>query len=195
MPGRLGDELDHGIRTLTPKPPHHRLELIPATLEICEAESRGSEAVALALRVRVPASWPPPVLEPDDVERLRRKLESDPSAHGWTLHYLVLRETTGDGRRDLVGVAGYAGPPSSDGAVEIGYAIAEEYQRRGYATEAVQALIERAFAEPSVVVVTATTYASLAPSIGVLMKSGFSLVSSDPETGLVKYECRRERAS
>ncbi len=127
-----------------------RLELIPATLEICEAEARGPTAVGMVLRVRVPASWPPPVLEPDDVERLRRQLEVDPNAPGWTLQYLVLREATGDGRRDLVGVAGYAGPPSADGAVEIGYAIAEEYQRRGFATEAVQALIERAFAETSI---------------------------------------------
>lgn len=191
----VGDELDHGIRALTPTSPQHRLELIPATLEICEAEARGPKAVGLALRVRVPASWPPPVLEPDDVERLRRQLESNPTAHGWTLYYLVLREVTGDGRRDLVGVAGYAGPPSTDGAVEIGYAIAQEYQRRGYATEAVQALIERAFAEPSVVVVTATTYASLAPSIGVLTKTGFTQVSSDPDTGLLKYERRRDRTS
>ena len=182
-------------RTLIPESPNHRLELIPATLEICEAEARGPEAVGLALRVRVPASWPPPVLEPDDVERLRRQLETDPRGSGWTLHYLVLREAAGDGRRDLVGVAGYAGPPSSDGAIEIGYAIAEEHQRRGYATEAVQALIDRAFAEPSVVVVIATTYASLAPSIGVLTKTGFAQVSSDLETGLLRYECRRERAS
>jgi [ribosomal protein S5]-alanine N-acetyltransferase len=183
------------VGMLTTKSLHHRLELIPATLEICEAEARGPKAVGLALRVRVPASWPPPVLEPDDVERLRHQLETDPRAHGWTLHYLVLREASDDGRRDLVGVAGYAGPPSSDGAVEIGYAIAEEFQRRGYATEAVQALIGRAFAEPSVVVVTATTYASLAPSIGVLTKTGFTQVSSDPETGLSKYECRRDPAS
>jgi hypothetical protein len=40
-------------------------------------------------------------------------------------------------------------------------------------------------------VVAATTYASLAPSIGVLTKTGFTQVSSDPHTGLLKYECRR----
>ena len=56
--GQTGWSADPGIT--------HRLELIPATLGICEAEARGPEAVGLALRVRVPASWPPPVLEPDD---------------------------------------------------------------------------------------------------------------------------------
>ena len=112
-----------------------RLELIPATADLCEAEARGPEVVGRALRVRVPASWPPPVFEPDDVERLRRQLERDPASHAWTLYYLVLRATVTAEPRELVGIAGYVGPPSAEGVVGIGYAIAAEYQRRGYATE------------------------------------------------------------
>ncbi len=146
-------------------------------------------ACAFPHRGRLPCSSPTTWSASGDSSRLTRALTAGPCITS------CFEKATGDGRRDLVGVAGYAGPPSSDGAVEIGYAIAEEHQRRGYATEAVQALIDRAFAEPSVVVVTATTYASLAPSIGVLTKTGFTQVSSDPDTGLLKYECRRDRAS
>lgn len=169
-----------------------RLELIPATVDLCKAEARGPDAVGRALGVHVPASWPPPVFEPDDVERIRRRLERDPGAHAWTLHYVVLREPVADDRRELVGIAGYAGPPSSEGAVEVGYAIAEEHQGRGYATEAVKALVAGAFANPGVVVVTATTYESLAPSIRVLRKTGFTHAGSDPDTGVLRYECRRD---
>jgi RimJ/RimL family protein N-acetyltransferase len=172
-----------------------RLELIPATADLCEAEAQGPEAVGRALGVRVPASWPPPVFEPDDVERLRRQLERDPANHAWTLYYLVLPAAVTAEPRELVGIAGYAGPPSAEGVVGIGYAIAAEYQRRGYATEAVRALLSRAFAHAEVAAVTATTYATLEPSIGVLRKSGFALVGQEPASGLLRYEHRRDSGS
>jgi RimJ/RimL family protein N-acetyltransferase len=169
-----------------------RLELIPATVDLCRAEARGQEALGQALRARVPPSWPPPVFEPNDVERIRQQLERDLGNQTWTLHYVVLRESVAGGQRELLGVAGYVGPPAADGAVEVGYAIAEEHQRRGYATEAVQALVAGAFEDPGVLLITATTYAELEPSIGVLRKAGFSHVGSDPATGLLRYERRRD---
>jgi [ribosomal protein S5]-alanine N-acetyltransferase len=169
-----------------------RLELVPLTVDLCEAEARGPEVVGRALRVRVPASWPPPVFEPDDLERLRRRLERDPASQAWTLYYLVRRTAVTAAPRELLGIAGYLGPPSDEGVVEIGYAIAEEHQRRGYATEAVRALMQRAFTDPTVARVAATTYASLEPSIGVLRKAGFALVGQDIASGIVRYEHRRE---
>jgi len=169
-----------------------RLELIPVTAELCEAEGQGPDVVGRALRVRVPASWPPPVFEPDDLERLRRRLECDPASRTWTLYYLVLRTPVTGAPRELLGLAGYVGPPSAEGLVEIGYAIAVEYQRRGYATEAVRALLGRAFADEKVVGVTATTYATLEPSIRVLRKAGFALIGQDSARGLLQYERRRD---
>lgn len=145
--------------------------------------------MARVLGADVPSSWPPPVFEPDDLDRLRRQLEADPGIGAWTLHYLIVREASGI--RTLVGVAGYVGPPTAEGTVEIGYAIAEEHQRRGYATEAVCTLVTRAFEDSRVQLVAATTYATLLASIGVLNKAGFSRVDSDPGTGLVRYERRR----
>lgn len=166
-----------------------RLQLVPATLELCRAELDGRNEVARVLHARIPPSWPPPVFEPDDLDRLRRSLEAEPETGGWTLHYVLVKEKLG--RRVLVGVAGYVGPPSAEGAVEIGYAIAEEHQRRGYATEAVEALVVNAFDDARVDLVAATTYATLTPSIGVLTKAGFSQVGTDAETGLVRFERRR----
>lgn len=172
-----------------------RLELIPATAALCEAEARGPSEVGRALGARVPKSWPPPVFEPDDVERVHRQLERAPAGQSWTLYYLILREAVPSGVHELVGIAGYIGPPSAAGAVEIGYAIATEHQRRGYATEAVQALLKQAFDHAEVEVVTATTYATLEPSIGVLRKTGFTLVGQEPATGLLRYERRRDPGS
>jgi RimJ/RimL family protein N-acetyltransferase len=171
-----------------------RLELVPATVELCRAESRGRAAVGEALGVRVPASWPPPVFEPDDVARIQQRLERSPGERTWTLHYVTRRAGHDDDDRELLGIAGYMGPPSLEGAVEIGYAIAEEHQRRGYATEAVEALVAEAFTHPGVHAIRATTYVSLTPSIGVLRKAGFTLVADDPATGLLRFERRRAAA-
>ena len=166
-----------------------RLELIPASLESCDAESRGPGALAELLQSSVPRSWPPPVFEQDDVARIRAQLAADPAASGWTLCYLVAEAEPEGGawRRDLVGVAGWVGGPSADGIVEIGYAVADEHQRRGYATEAVERLVVAAFADPRVHAVRAHTYPTLAASIGVLHKTGFRLVDVLPD-GTARYE-------
>jgi ribosomal-protein-alanine N-acetyltransferase len=169
----------------------NRLELVPATVALCDAESRGAAALAMTLGAKVPRSWPPPVFEADDVDRIRGRLIADPMAADWTLHYVLRRAGSGVGRPVLVGVAGYDGPPNADGVVEIGYAIAEEYRRQGYATEAVTALLGRAFADSRVRVVAATTYTTLRASIGVLKKTGFTQVSRDAESGVVRFERTR----
>jgi len=169
-----------------------RLELIPATIEFCEAETRGRAAVEACLGARVPASWPPPVFEPDDVARIRTQLEADATIGSWTLHYVLARPGAAPEGRSLVGVAGYTGPPTAEGRVEIGYAIASEHQRCGYATEAVDALVRAAFRDPRVVVVSATTYPTLGPSIRVLTKNGFVRAGSEAPDGTIRYMRRRD---
>lgn len=181
-----GESPDQRPRMLT-----NRLELVPTTVALCDAESRGAAALATTLGAKVPRSWPPPVFEAEDVDRIRGRLIADPMAADWTLHYVLRRAGSGVGRPALIGVAGYDGPPNADGVVEIGYAIAEEYQRQGYATEAVMALLGHAFADPRVRVVAATTYTTLRASIGVLEKTGFTQVSRDAESGVVRFERTR----
>lgn len=166
--------------------------MVPADITLCEAETRGRAALEACLGASVPASWPPAVFEPDDVARIRTQLEADPTIGSWTLHYVVARPGATLERRCLVGVAGYTGPPTAEGRVEIGYAIASEHQRRGYATEAVDALVRTAFGDLRVVVVSATTYPTLEPSIGVLTKNGFVRVGSEAADGTVRYERRRD---
>jgi [ribosomal protein S5]-alanine N-acetyltransferase len=168
-----------------------RLELIPAGIELCDAETLGKAALEICLAARVPASWPPPVFESDDVTRIRRQLEGDPASAAWTLHYLVASVPDGGGERHLVGVAGFVAPPTADGRVEIGYAIAAEHQRRGYASEAVTALVSAAFRDLRVVTVSATTFPTLAASIGVLAKSGFLQDGGVQADGTIRFVRRR----
>ena len=167
-----------------------RLRLVPATVALCDAEAEGAASVGRLLGATVPPSWPPAVFERDDVDRVRRALLSSDEAHTWTLHYMLRPAASPMEPPTLIGVAGFAGPPRRDGVVEIGYAVAEEYRRLGYATEAVVALLDRAFSDDRVRVVTASTYVVLRPSIGVLEKTGFALVSRN-DTGVIQFQCTR----
>lgn len=168
-----------------------RLDLIAATLDSCDAEAVGRSALATVLQACVPDAWPPPVFEADDVERVRDHLRAHPALADWTLYYVLQRPTVAVPAASLIGIAGFIGPPTSGGVVEIGYAILPDYQRRGYATEAMSALTSRAFADPGVQRIAATTYVTLQPSIRVLQKTGFVLVAGPDSTGLIRFERAR----
>ena len=61
-----------------------------------------------------------------------------------------------------------------NGVAEIGYGIAERYQNQGFATEAVQAVVDWALKEPDVTVIEAEADANNIASQRVLEKCGFA---------------------
>lgn len=118
-------------------------------------------------------------LSADWLERLRTSTSADPWIHGFSM---VHRES-----ETVVGACGFKAPPSADGFVEIAYGVAREYQGKGYATEAAQALTNYAFASGKVRVVLAHTRPEPNASTRVLTKCGFRRIGEviDPEDGLV----------
>jgi len=161
-----------------------RLTIVPATPELVDLELAGADRLAEALHAEPPDDWPPEHHDADVLRFVRATLD-DPSAAGWWLHYLALDE---DGRRVLVGTAGFKGPPA-DGVVEIGYSVVASRQRRGIATEACRALIERAWSRGADVVL-AHTLPHLEASIGVLRKLGFE-ADGEPQPGVLRFALRR----
>lgn len=166
-----------------------RLELVPATVALARASLESSEALAAHLDVVVPDTWPPEFLDPPALEFTLDRLAEGARQAGWWLHFVVL--TRGARGRTLIGSAGYKGPPSPDGTVEVGYGIVRDHQRQGYASETVRALLEHAFAVPAVHRVIAETFPELTPSIGVLRKCGFRLVGDGSEPGVIRFEITR----
>ena len=71
----------------------------------------------------------------------------------------------------------------SDGTAEIGYGILEEFQGRGYATEAVKAALEWAFHHPEVTAITAEADSGNSASVRVLEKCGFTATGETGEEG------------
>jgi RimJ/RimL family protein N-acetyltransferase len=66
-----------------------------------------------------------------------------------------------------------------------------ENQRQGFASEAVDALVEWAFSHAFVTRVIAHTLPVLAPSIRVLEKNGFVFLGDGEEEGTIVFERRR----
>ena len=120
-------------------------------------------------------------------------VDSAASADPW-IHGFVLVQRADNA---VVGNCGFKGPPDSDGAVEIAYGVAADYQGKGYATEAAQALVWYAFHSGKVRVVRAHTLPEKNASTRVLTKCGFRQIGEviDPDDGLVwRWEKNNETA-
>jgi len=157
------------------------LRLVPATIDLLGLEDVSGAALAAALDVSPPASWPPPFNGPETRDWMRRHLLADPRNAAWFGWYII---ATLEGVPTLAGGCGYKGPPDAGGEVEIGYAVVPEYHRRGIARAAVRLLCQRAFAEGATAVF-AETLPTLHASQGVLRTTGFTKVAerTDPDEG------------
>ncbi len=128
-------------------------------------------------------------LSADWLARLHASTSADSWTHGFSL---VHRDSD-----IVVGKSGFKGPPGADGVVEIAYTVVPDYQGKGYATEAAQALAAFAFSSGRVRVVRAHTLPESNASTRVLAKCGFRHIGEviDPEDGLVwRWEKHNEAA-
>lgn len=154
-----------------------RLELVPATPAILAADSGDRTGLARLLDATIPAGWPPPLLDDATLaEFIRIQSEgSDPHFCSW---YWIL-DRHGYAERTLIGSGGSASQPGTSDTVMIGYSVLDEFQGRGYATEALRHMIPVLFRDPDVTKIVATTYPELKASIRVLEKNGFLPAGTD----------------
>ena len=99
-------------------------------------------------------------------EMLQGSLEHEDD-WGWYALWLIVRKD-GSHIRNL----SFKGIPE-EGVVELGYGIAEEFRGYGYATEAVETILEWAFDQPGVTRIAAETAPDNLASQRVLAKCGF----------------------
>jgi RimJ/RimL family protein N-acetyltransferase len=90
--------------------------------------------------------------------------------------YHVIRRAEGA----VIGDCGFQGPPE-DGCLDLGFAIAGSAQGRGYATEAVEALIGLGLLQPGVRCLRAETTRANRASCRVLEKAGMRRVRESGE--------------
>jgi RimJ/RimL family protein N-acetyltransferase len=164
-----------------------RLLLVPATVEHLEAELYTPGRLSELLSAVVPAGWPPGLYDRDAMAFFHAGLtEAGAAAAGWYAWYAI-RRATADCPAMLVASGGYFGPPASDGSVEIGYSVVPACCGRGYATELVGALTNRALGVEGVRRVVAEADGQNAASIKVLKRCGFVLVGAGREMGHARF--------
>lgn len=95
------------------------------------------------------------------------QLEQSPQDAPWLVRLVVERSSDA-----VVGVVNFHAPPDEDGMVEIGYGVAAEVRRRGYASEAAETMWAWA-AEHGARVLRGTVSPDNEPSIAILRRAGF----------------------
>ncbi|PWR73175.1 GNAT family N-acetyltransferase [Methanospirillum lacunae] len=160
-----------------------RLELIPITVELCNADLTSSEVLGIHLNCCIPDSWPPALLTPETLDEFIVLLTAECESRLYAYYWVKTGDTPDD--RVLIGSGGFV--RDKEGAFELGYSVLEEYQQLGYATEAVNEMIKWARTNPGVVCLKACTFPSLIGSIRVLEKTGFIRDGLGSEEGSIAY--------
>lgn len=172
-----------------------RLSLVPATREILAADLLDKGRLSHLLGAAVPAAWPPPLMD-EDVLREFLRMRDGPAGPLFATWYWVFDDpVTGTGT--LIGNGGILSAEGRPDTAVLGYSVLEEFWNRGYATEAVGALVPVIFSLPGITRIIATTYPNLAASIRVLEKNGFVRTDEVPagcgaEEGTVCYVREKE---
>jgi [ribosomal protein S5]-alanine N-acetyltransferase len=109
------------------------------------------------------------------------QIEADPESARWVAR--AVQDTATD---EVVGRAGYHGPPDASGMVEIGYAVDPMFRRRGFARAIVEQLLSRSESEPGVHVVRAAIRPDNEASLATIAGFGFSRIGEqwDDQDGL-----------
>jgi ribosomal-protein-alanine N-acetyltransferase len=154
-----------------------RLEIIPLSADAIDALLQGDGP---RLRTLTGAEFPQPVAPPpymaDSLPVVRDRLRARDRETEWWNWLIVLEES-----REALGSVAFGGRPDAGGAVLIGYAMYPSREGQGYATEAVRAMLDWAFAQPGVKVVRALAPVWNTPAVHVAEKVGMRPVASDED--------------
>jgi [ribosomal protein S5]-alanine N-acetyltransferase len=137
-----------------------------------------------ALEAATEANWPAPFEPPPNVEDalpwFRREILAVSDGAHWPHWFFMDRWS-----REAVGMAGLS--PTGEGTLTLGYCVYRDFEGQGLTTEAVRALIDRAFHQPEVARVVATIPPWHAASLRVAEKLGMRQTGTaeDDEDGEV----------
>lgn len=102
-----------------------------------------------------------------------KELKKDSTLLGWGVWLVIDKENN-----KIIGDIGFKGKPNSESTVEVGYGISPLARGKGYATEAVEELIDWAFTFNSVNRVVAECLIDNIPSIRVLEKLNMNKIET-----------------
>lgn len=157
-----------------------RLDLEPLTPDFLRASLAGDRALCAAiLGAAMPQEWPEPGYR--DVLAMRLdQLRADPALQPWLMRAMVDRAS-----RTMVGDIGFHTAPApeylraySPKAVELGFGVCGPCRRRGYAREAVAAMMQWAHGRHGVTEFIVSIRPDNAASQALVARLGFAKISS-----------------
>ena len=151
--------------------PGRNISLYPHTAEHLRALLEGREVYETRFGLKVAEGVRKFLIGPEVSAEFLARLNSAAAPDPWKDGFGVLHVS----QNTIIGFGSFTGAPTAEGMVEIAYGIAPEYQGRGYATEAAQALIDYAFVSGRVRNIKAHTLPDHNASTRVLQKCGFTL--------------------
>lgn len=108
-------------------------------------------------------------------------VEAHPGHYEWYTHWLIILPE----EKRTIGGIGLGGTPKGQGSTEVGYFVDARYNGRGFATEALGALISWAAKNPELLRMIAHTPAGHLASQRILQKNGFK--EQGQEEGVIRW--------
>ena len=166
-----------------------RLRMIPLTHQLLQLSHTRRPAMELSLGLNISAMRVDPLYtaEVDDamVNFWLPKTLEHPNRYQWFTNWEIILKSI----NTSIGGIGFADYPNENGEAEIGYMIDANHQNKGYATEALETLVDWAFMHDFIKAIIIHTYADNLPSRRLLHKYGFEQV--EDVSGLLTYRLRR----
>jgi RimJ/RimL family protein N-acetyltransferase len=108
------------------------------------------------------------------------QVKSNPSVNKWFVRWIVEKTS-----REIVGSISFHGPPDEAGMMEIGLGVHPDFQRLGFATEALTGMWSWVIDQPGVKTLRYTVAPDNLASVALIDKFGFACVGQqiDPEDG------------
>jgi ribosomal-protein-alanine N-acetyltransferase len=155
--------------TIEPRTEHLILRpLPPGAAARLPADRAGATALLGAL---LDDQWP----LPDILDLMPIHAHRSPTEAAFGIWVIIEAETNA-----VVGDIGFFRTPDAAGEVEIGYSVIPSRRRRGYASEAVAALVAWAFDQPGLTAILAGTDPDNDVSQRVLRQADFEVTAASP---------------
>jgi len=108
------------------------------------------------------------------------QVKLNPSVNKWFVRWIVEKTS-----REIVGSISFHGPPDEAGMMEIGLGVHPDFQRLGFATEALTGMWSWVIDQPGVKTLRYTVAPDNLASVALIEKFGFACVGQqiDPEDG------------
>ena len=152
-----------------------RLTILPFTIDICEESLLNSFGTIASMGICPGNGWPDQeTLE--TLPRIIKNLSKVNQPSGFESWMIVDRSTN-----LLIGDIGFKGIPNEDGKIDLGYGIIENERRKGFAYEAATGILQWAFNQKNVRVITASCLISNIASQKILSLLNFSIVKKENE--------------